>query len=47
MKLDEEAFRRGLWPEALVAALASLAVAWPLTGLLREDTWLVDEDPED
>ncbi|MFK5645168.1 transglutaminaseTgpA domain-containing protein [Ornithinimicrobium sp. LYQ121] len=41
MKLDEEAFRRGLWPEALVAALASLAVAWPLTGLLREDTWLL------
>lgn len=41
MKLDHEAFTRGLWPEALVAALATLSVAWPLTNLLREDSWLV------
>ncbi|QDO88300.1 DUF4129 domain-containing protein [Ornithinimicrobium ciconiae] len=31
---------RGLWPEAGLAALATLAVAWPLTGLLREATWV-------
>ena len=40
MRLDSDAFVRGMWPEALVAALASLSVAWPLTDLLREDTWL-------
>jgi len=31
---------RGLWPEALVAALATLSVGWPLTTLLTEQTWL-------
>lgn len=36
-----QAFHRGMWAEGLVAALATLAVAWPLTQLLREDTWLV------
>ncbi|WP_256840702.1 transglutaminase family protein [Ornithinimicrobium cryptoxanthini] len=30
---------RGLWPEALLAALATLTVAWPLTTLLRESPW--------
>ena len=40
MRLDEQAFQRGLWGEGLVAALATLAVAWPLTNLLREDHWL-------
>lgn len=35
MKLE-----RGLWPEALVAAVASLSVAWPLTTLLQEQSWL-------
>lgn len=35
-----DAFARGMWPEALVAALATLAVAWPLTALLREGTWM-------
>ncbi|MGI8947111.1 MAG: transglutaminaseTgpA domain-containing protein [Ornithinimicrobium sp.] len=35
MKLE-----RGLWPEALVAALASLSVAWPLTTLLQAQSWL-------
>ncbi|QFG68131.1 transglutaminaseTgpA domain-containing protein [Ornithinimicrobium pratense] len=38
---DQDAFARGMWAEGLVAALATLAVAWPLTGLLREDTWLL------
>ena len=41
MKLDLEAFQRGMWPEGLVAALATMAVAWPLTSLLREETWLL------
>ncbi len=31
---------RGLWPEALVAGLASLSVAWPLTALLIDQSWL-------
>lgn len=35
MKLE-----RGLWPEALVAAVASLSVAWPLTTLLQQQSWL-------
>lgn len=38
---DQDAFARGMWAEALVAALATLAVAWPLTSLLREDVWLL------
>lgn len=43
MRLDasRDAFTRGMWPEGLVAALATLAVAWPLTDLLREDSWFV------
>ena len=41
MKLDQDAFTRGMWAEGFVAALATLAVAWPLTGLLREPTWVV------
>ncbi|OLT19986.1 hypothetical protein BJF81_06180 [Ornithinimicrobium sp. CNJ-824] len=40
MRLDQEAFARGMWPEGLVAALATLAVAWPLTELLRDSSWL-------
>lgn len=42
MKLDasREAFARGMWAEGLVAALATLAVAWPLTDLLRENSWI-------
>lgn len=32
--------QRGLWPEAFVAALASLSVGWPLTTLLQEQSWL-------
>ncbi|WP_161964934.1 transglutaminaseTgpA domain-containing protein [Ornithinimicrobium cerasi] len=40
-RLDDTAFQRGMWPEGLVAALATLAVAWPLTELLREDDWLL------
>ncbi|MGD8200750.1 transglutaminaseTgpA domain-containing protein [Ornithinimicrobium sp. W1679] len=40
MRLDQEAFARGMWPEGLVAALATLAVAWPLTELLRDNSWL-------
>ncbi|MCK0112657.1 DUF3488 and transglutaminase-like domain-containing protein [Ornithinimicrobium sp. F0845] len=31
---------RGLWPEAGLAALATLTVAWPLTNLLREGDWI-------
>jgi len=31
---------RGLWPESLMAGLATLAVAWPLTELLRETSWI-------
>lgn len=31
---------RGMWPEAGLAAFATLAVAWPLTELLREGTWI-------
>lgn len=31
---------RGLWPEGLVAAVAGLSVAWPLTTLLTEQTWI-------
>ncbi|MFK5583919.1 transglutaminaseTgpA domain-containing protein [Serinicoccus sp. LYQ131] len=41
MRPDQERFARGLWLEGLVAALATLSVAWPLTNLLREDTWVV------
>lgn len=37
----EQAFARGMWAEGLVAALATLAVAWPLTDLLRQGTWIV------
>jgi hypothetical protein len=37
---DNDAFARGLWAEGFVAALATLAVAWPLTDLLRENTWI-------
>lgn len=33
---------RGLWPEALVAALATLTVAWPITRLLQDVEWLGD-----
>jgi len=33
---------RGMWPEALVAAVASLSVGWPLTTLLQEQTWVAD-----
>src|SRR5690606_22083534 len=40
VRLDQEAFARGMWPEGLVAALATLAVAWPLTELLRDSSWL-------
>ena len=29
-----------MWPEAGLAALATLAVSWPLTGLLRENSWV-------
>ncbi|MGB3594228.1 MAG: DUF3488 and transglutaminase-like domain-containing protein [Ornithinimicrobium sp.] len=32
--------QRGLWPEAFVAALATLSVGWPLTTLLIEQSWL-------
>lgn len=38
---DNDAFARGLWAEGFVAALATLAVAWPLTTLLRENSWLL------
>ncbi|MGB5951461.1 MAG: DUF3488 and transglutaminase-like domain-containing protein, partial [Ornithinimicrobium sp.] len=31
---------RGKWPEALVAAAASLSVGWPLTTLLQEQVWV-------
>lgn len=31
---------RGMWPEAGLAGFATLAVSWPLTGLLREGTWI-------
>lgn len=31
---------RGLWPEALVAAVATLTVSWPLTTLLQTQPWL-------
>ncbi|WP_281964558.1 transglutaminase TgpA family protein [Serinicoccus marinus] len=42
MRLDDRAWwERGLWAEGFVAALATLAVAWPLTDLLREETWVV------
>lgn len=41
MRLDREAFVRGMWPEGLVAAMAVLAVAWPLTTLLRDNTWML------
>lgn len=37
----QDAFVRGMWAEGIVAALATLAVAWPLTQLLRENTWVV------
>lgn len=36
----DDAFARGMWAEGLVAALATLAVAWPLTNLLREGSWM-------
>ncbi len=32
--------QRGRWPEAFVAALASLSVGWPLTTLLEEASWI-------
>lgn len=32
--------QRGLWPETLVAGLATLSVGWPLTTLLQEQSWL-------
>lgn len=31
---------RGQWPEAALAAVATLAVAWPLTELLAEGRWI-------
>ncbi|WP_114907855.1 transglutaminaseTgpA domain-containing protein [Ornithinimicrobium murale] len=31
---------RGMWPEAGLAAFATLSVAWPLTELLREGSWI-------
>ncbi len=34
--------QRGMWPEALVAALASLSVGWPLTTLLIEQSWVTN-----
>lgn len=34
--------QRGLWPETLVAALATLSVGWPLTTLLQEQSWLLN-----
>lgn len=34
--------QRGLWPETLVAALATLSVGWPLTTLLEEQSWLLN-----
>ena len=37
---SREAFARGMWAEGLVAGLATLAVAWPLTDLLRENSWV-------
>ncbi|WP_141567471.1 transglutaminaseTgpA domain-containing protein [Serinicoccus profundi] len=37
---DRDWIARGMWAEGLVAALATLSVAWPLTDLLREETWL-------
>ncbi|WP_130012243.1 transglutaminaseTgpA domain-containing protein [Serinicoccus sediminis] len=41
MRHDERDWvSRGLWAEGLVAALATLSVAWPLTDLLREGSWL-------
>lgn len=33
---------RGLWPEGLVAGLATLSVAWPITSLLRDNNWVAD-----
>ncbi len=32
--------QRGLWPETLVAALATMSVGWPLTTLLQDQSWL-------
>ena len=40
-RVDLDAFRRGMWAEGFVAALATMAVAWPLTTLLRERSWLL------
>lgn len=31
---------RGMWPEAALAALATLTVAWPLTNLLQQGSWI-------
>lgn len=31
---------RGMWPEAGLAAFATLTVAWPLTELLRANSWI-------
>ncbi|MGB3186709.1 MAG: DUF3488 and transglutaminase-like domain-containing protein [Ornithinimicrobium sp.] len=31
---------RGMWPEATVAAAASLSVGWPLTTLLQDQVWV-------
>lgn len=33
-------WNHGLWPEATAAAVASLAVAWPLTTLLQGTQWI-------
>jgi transglutaminase-like putative cysteine protease len=33
-------FERGMWLEGLVGGLATIAVAWPITDLLRESSWL-------
>ncbi|WP_151524175.1 transglutaminaseTgpA domain-containing protein [Serinicoccus kebangsaanensis] len=41
MRMDDRGWwERGLWAEGLVAALATLSVAWPLTDLLREENWV-------
>ena len=31
---------RGLWPEAVLAGITTVTVAWPLTKLLEEGTWI-------
>lgn len=37
MRFDVE---RGMWPESLLAAFATMTVAWPLTTLLRDNDWV-------